>query len=102
MYATSRRSLQELLDQGKIALVDVDVQGAKALRAAGLDALFIFIAPPSIETLEERLRGRGSESEQTLRRRMSAVQDALRIAEEGGLFDVTIVNEDIVTPLRRC
>jgi len=63
LYATWRRSLQELLDQGKIALVDVDVQGAKALRAAGLDALFIFIAPPSIETLEERLRGRGSESE---------------------------------------
>jgi guanylate kinase len=59
LYATSRRSLQELLDQGKIALVDVDVQGAKALRAAGLDALFIVIAPPSIKTLEERLRGRG-------------------------------------------
>jgi guanylate kinase len=70
LYATSRRSLQEQLDQGKIALVDVDVQGAKVLRAAGLDALFIFIVPPSIETLEERLRGRGSESEQTLRRRM--------------------------------
>jgi len=64
VYATSRRSLQELLDQGKIALVDVDVQGAKALRAAGLDALLIFIAPASIETLEERLRGRGSENEQ--------------------------------------
>ena len=59
LYATSRRSLQELLDQGKIALVDVDVQGAKALRAAGLDALLIFISPASIETLEERLRGRG-------------------------------------------
>jgi UMP-CMP kinase len=97
LYATWRRSLQELLDEGKRALVDVDVQGAKALRAAGLDALLIFIAPASIETLEERLRGRGSESEQTLRRRMSAVQDSLRIAQEGGLFDVTIVNEELDT-----
>jgi guanylate kinase len=97
VYATWRRSLQELLDEGKRALVDVDVQGAKALRAAGLDALLIFIAPASIETLEERLRGRGSESEQTLRRRMSAVQDSLRIAQEGGLFDVTIVNEELDT-----
>ncbi len=44
VYVTSCRSLEELLDQGKIVLVDVDVQGAKALRAAGLDALFIFIA----------------------------------------------------------
>jgi guanylate kinase len=60
-----------------------------------LDALFIFIAPPSIETLEEQLRGRGSESEQTLRRRMSAVQDSLCIAQEGGLFDVTIVNVEL-------
>jgi len=97
VYATWRRSLQELLDEGKRALVDVDVEGAKALRAAGLDALLIFIAPASIETLEERLRGRGSESEQTLRRRMSAVQDSLRIAQEGGLFDVTIVNEELDT-----
>jgi guanylate kinase len=89
--------LQALLDQGKIALVDVGVQGTKALRTAGLDTLFIFIDPPSIETLEERRRGRGSESEQTLRRRMSAVQDTLRISQEGGLFDVTIVNEELDT-----
>ena len=71
--------MQELLDQGKISLVDVDVQGAKALNAAGLDTIFIFIAPPSIETLEERMRGRGSESEQTLRRRMSVVQDTTSV-----------------------
>jgi guanylate kinase len=48
LSVTSRHSFQELLDQGKIAIVDVDVQGAKALSTAGLDTFFIFIAPTSM------------------------------------------------------
>lgn len=107
LYGTSRRAVQSVFNAGQNCLLDVDVQGVESLRkafgstAAGSTQetyvpFCIFIAPPSLEHLEERLRGRGSETEETLQRRLSTAKQEMFILEDKPhLFDRIIVNDDL-------
>lgn len=70
LYGTSKAAVQEKLAAGKSVVLDVDVQGARQIRQSGLPALFVFIAPPSLEELERRLRGRGTETPNSMDRRI--------------------------------
>ncbi len=70
-YATSRAAVQAIADEGRVAVLDVDVQGARSVRRSGLPALFVFVAPPSLEELERRLRGRGTETPASMGRRIA-------------------------------
>ena len=63
IYGTSVAAVQAVAKDGKTCLLDIDVQGAEAVKRSTLDARFLFIAPPSYEVLEQRLRGRGTETE---------------------------------------
>ena len=67
MYGTSKSSVEDVLNSGKICILDIDVQGVKAVKTTDLTPLFVFIKPPSLETLEQRLRDRGTETEESLR-----------------------------------
>ena len=67
MYGTSKSSVEDVLNSGKICILDIDVQGVKAVKKTDLIPLFVFIKPPSLETLEQRLRDRGTETEESLR-----------------------------------
>ena len=67
MYGTSKSSVTDVLNSGKICILDIDVQGVKAVKGTDLTPLLVFIKPPSLETLEERLRARGTETEESLR-----------------------------------
>ena len=67
MYGTSKSSVEDVLNSGKICILDIDVQGVKAVKKTDLTPLFVFIKPPSLETLEQRLRDRGTETEESLR-----------------------------------
>ena len=67
MYGTSKSSVTDVLNSGKICILDIDVQGVKAVKETDLTPLLVFIKPPSLETLEERLRARGTETEESLR-----------------------------------
>ena len=69
-YGTLRSEVRRVLDAGQHVLMDIDVQGARAVRAAGLPAVFAFVAPPSLAELEARLRGRGTESDAEIATRM--------------------------------
>jgi guanylate kinase len=73
-------------------IFDIDYQGARQIKAKVSDVVAVFILPPSMEELERRLRGRGSETEDALRRRFAAAQ--LEI-EHYALFDYLVVNEDL-------
>lgn len=70
LYGTSKQAVQDTLAANKVAVLDVDVQGARQIRAAGIPAYFVFVAPPSLEELERRLRGRGTETPTSLEQRM--------------------------------
>lgn len=90
-YGTMKSTLNQFWNSKRHVLLDIDVQGADSLRSQYPDRSFtVFIAPPSMEELERRLRGRGTESEETVKKRMKNAQDELR---RQGEFDLVIVND---------
>ena len=92
-YGTLKSEVERLWSEGRVAVFDVDVKGGCNIkRHFGADALSIFVMPPSVEVLEERLRNRGTESEESIRRRLARSAKEL---EEAPHFDVTIVNDDL-------
>jgi guanylate kinase len=75
-YGTLRATVEESLRAGKIALFDIDVQGGEQLqRAFPEDAVTVLVVPPSLEELERRLRGRSTDSDEAIRRRLAAARD---------------------------
>jgi guanylate kinase len=91
-YGTPRGPVEEALRAGRPALLEIDLQGARQVRASMPDALFVFLAPPSWEELVRRLVGRGTETEQERERRLATARTELAAEIE---FDVTIVNDDV-------
>jgi guanylate kinase len=91
-YGTPRAPVEEALDAGLLALLEIDLQGARQVRSTMPDALFVFLRPPSWEELVRRLVGRGTESEPDRARRLETAAIELDAEEE---FDVTIVNSEI-------
>lgn len=92
-YGTSKSVIQEAFQMGKDVLLDIDVQGAQSLKNAFPTQSFtIFIAPPSLEALEERLRGRGTETEAVIQKRMA---NAAKEMTQMNTFDKIIVNEEL-------
>ncbi|HEY6462449.1 MAG TPA: guanylate kinase [Polyangiaceae bacterium] len=73
-------------------IFDIDYQGARQIRSKVADVVSVFILPPSMQELERRLRGRASETEETLRRRYAVAE---REIEHYALFDYVIVNDDV-------
>lgn len=91
-YGTPRRPVEEKLAAGVPALLEIDVQGARQVRAAMPEAQLVFLAPPSWEELVRRLVGRGTEDDETVRRRLALVESELASEPE---FDATIVNHAV-------
>jgi len=92
LYGTSWFEYQRAEREGVDLLLDVDVQGAAQVRARLRDAVAVFVLPPSFAALEERLRGRGDASEETIRRRLQAAGDEVG---HYGEYDYVVVNEDL-------
>jgi guanylate kinase len=92
-YGTLKAELQRIWDDGKTPLVDIDVQGALAIRDQYPEqALTIFIEAPSLETLRERLHARGSETPYSLEERITKAAEELTFAPR---FDRIIINDDL-------
>lgn len=95
LYGTSVAAVEAVANAGKRCILDIDVQGAQAVKKSGLDAAFIFIAPPSLEQLESRLRGRGTESEEQIQKRLKNARVELEHGKNGLLFDHYVVNDNL-------
>jgi guanylate kinase len=91
-YGTARATLQRAAEEGRDVLLDIDVQGAAQLRASGLAGVFIFILPPSMAELRQRLAGRNTDSAEIIERRM---QNAVNEIREAVHFDYIVVNDDL-------
>lgn len=89
-YGTSRKTVQDLLQQGRDVLLEIDWQGAAQIRKAKPDVVSVFILPPSRAELERRLRGRGSDSAEVIERRLRNSRGEIAHAHE---FDYIIVND---------
>nr|WP_255472073.1 guanylate kinase [Quadrisphaera setariae] len=91
-YGTPRGPVERALTAGTPVLLEIDLQGARQVKAVMPDAHFVFLAPPSWEELERRLVGRGTEGPEERERRLSTAR--VELAAEGE-FDTTIVNDDV-------
>jgi len=91
-YGTPRAPVEQALAAGRKALLEIDLQGARQVRAQKPEALFVFLAPPSWDELVRRLVGRGTESEEERSIRLATAREELAAQKE---FDVTIVNDNV-------
>ena len=91
-YGTPRAPVEAALARGQSILLEIDAQGAAQVRESMPEAVFIFILPPSIQTIEERLRGRSTDSEEIIQRRLA---DARLQLSQCGEFEYLLVNDDL-------
>ncbi|HPT12767.1 MAG TPA: guanylate kinase [Bacteroidales bacterium] len=93
-YGTLKSEIKRILDNGNYPLFDVDVQGGVNLKNIfGRDAMSIFIMPPSVEELENRLRKRATDTEDKIKMRVGKAAEEMTLADK---FDVIIINDDLV------
>jgi guanylate kinase len=90
LYGTPRGPVEARLAQGQPVLLKIDLQGARQVRNAMPQARLVFLAPPSVEELKRRLIGRGTDDEDTIRRRLAHADEELAAEKE---FDRTVVND---------
>lgn len=94
-YGTSAKAVEDVARAGKICVIEIDVQGCRLVRERGVEAKFVFVAPPSLEELEKRLRGRATEREEDIVKRVANAEGEMDAMKEKGLFDRVIVNNDL-------
>lgn len=93
-YGTPRAFVEEVLASGKDCILEIDPQGALQVREATDEAVLVFIAPPSLEELRNRLTGRGTESVQEVEKRLSCAESELGYRDK---YDYIIINDDVET-----
>ncbi|KAI8138161.1 guanylate kinase [Fennellomyces sp. T-0311] len=95
MYGTSIKAVEDVVDQGKTCILDIEIQGVQAVKKSQLKPRYIFVKPPSLEILEQRLRGRGTETEEAVQGRLAIAKGEIEYGETPGNSDRTIVNDDL-------
>jgi len=95
-YGTPLSAVESQIQQGKKVLLEIEVLGASQVRKTYPQALRLFILPPSMEELEVRLRGRGSDADAAIAKRLARAKEELAVSHE---FDYQIVNDDLETAL---
>ena len=91
LYGTPISEIKGKLDNGISVVMEIELQGARQVRKSCPEAFQIFISPPSIDELEKRIRGRGTESEEDIRKRLKKAVEELNAANE---FDAVVINDD--------
>ncbi len=97
-YGTPRGFVTETLASGKDIILEIDVQGALKVKQTFPDGVFIFLMPPSLNELRQRIEGRGTESAETIHHRMTVSVDELKLMEH---YDYAVVNDEIASACQR-
>ncbi|XP_066155394.1 guanylate kinase-like [Euwallacea fornicatus] len=95
LYGTSWDAVQAVAKEGKVCVLDIDVQGVKQIKQTSFKPFYIFVEPPSLEELEIRLRARKTESEESLNQRLAIAKDELVYGRTSGIFDLLITNDNL-------
>ncbi|MEA5583026.1 guanylate kinase [Nodularia harveyana UHCC-0300] len=96
-YGTPREAVLNQVQSGKLVVLEIELKGARQIRASFPGVFSIFILPPSLSELESRIRGRAQDSEEAIARRLKSAEAEIQAAEE---FDVQIVNDDLENALQ--
>jgi guanylate kinase len=94
-YGTSVAAVQVVQNENKICILDIDVQGVMKVKESSLNPTYLFIGPPSMQELERRLRGRGTETEEAITKRLANAAKEMEYGQEAGNFDRIFVNADL-------
>lgn len=95
LYGTSRSAVNAVQDRNLICILDIDMQGVKSIKRTDLNPIYISIQPPSVQTLEKRLRDRKTESEESLQRRLKAAHEAIQFSQQPDVFDYIVINDQL-------
>ncbi|KAM7362743.1 guanylate kinase [Cochliomyia hominivorax] len=95
MYGTSKEAVRKVQHSGKVCILDIEPQGVEQIKKTDLNPILIYNNPPSLEALEQRLRKRNSETEETLKRRLEAAVSEIAYGLTPGNFQKIIHNIDI-------
>ncbi|MEH1839155.1 MAG: guanylate kinase [Nostoc sp.] len=95
-YGTPREAVLNQIHFGRLVVLEIELKGARQIRASFPSAFSIFILPPSFDELEKRIRDRAQDSEEAIARRLLRAQEEIKAADE---FDIQIVNDDFETAL---
>ncbi|XP_064451742.1 guanylate kinase isoform X1 [Mirounga angustirostris] len=100
LYGTSKAAVRAVQAMNRICVLDVDLQGVRNIKKTDLRPIYIFVQPPSLDVLEQRLRLRNTETEESLAKRLAAARADLESSKEQGLFDLVIVNDNLDVAFR--
>jgi len=92
-YGTTYAAVRSVQNQGKICILDIDIQGVQSVKKSNLDCKYLFVMPPSVEELEKRLRGRGTEKEEKIQIRLKNALTEMEYGRSPGNFDAIITND---------
>ncbi|KAI6161663.1 P-loop containing nucleoside triphosphate hydrolase protein [Pisolithus thermaeus] len=96
-YGTSVRAIDAVQSTGKRCILDIESQGVRQVKQTDLHPVYVFISPPSMAILRERLRGRATDSEEAIQKRLATAVVEISYAREEGACDYIIVNDDLET-----
>jgi len=96
-YGTPSKPVKEALARGEDVLLELELVGARQVKEKMPEAIMIFIAPPNIVELERRLRGRGTDSEEKIQKRLARAREEIKAVKE---FDFVVVNDMLTTAVR--
>jgi guanylate kinase len=102
-YGTPKSEIRRNAEQGKVVVLDIEMEGVKQVKNTGVPARYVFISPPApeLETLEKRLSGRGTEKPESIAKRLAQAKNELEYAKTPGVHDVIIVNDDLETAYKQ-
>lgn len=94
-YGTSVQAVKDIAEKERICILDIEMEGVKQVKLTDLNARFLFLSPPSLEELEKRLRGRGTETEESLNKRLTQARNELEFSKQPGVHDKIVVNDEL-------
>ncbi|MEK3787972.1 MULTISPECIES: guanylate kinase [Paenibacillus] len=97
-YGTPRAFVEETLNQGKDIFLEIEVQGALQVKESFPEGIFVFLLPPSLDELKDRIRGRGTENSAVIDHRMSVAVDEMNLIRH---YDYAVVNDEIELACKR-
>ncbi|KAI0047237.1 guanylate kinase [Auriscalpium vulgare] len=95
LYGTSVQAVQSIADSGRRCILDIESQGVRQIKQTDLNPVYLFISPPSLAALRERLTSRGTETEVAVEKRLGTALVEIEYAKEPGVHDLVIVNDDL-------
>jgi len=101
MYGTPAKPIDEAVRQGQVIVLEIDVQGGLQVYEKMPQATFILVLPPSEAELASRLKGRGSETEESFQKRLAHANREIETAKKSGVYNDQVINDDLEAAIRR-